>query len=110
MRLSEKQMLFAQDTARLFNYIWETGNQFTYGRAYDTPEEQQRLFDAGLSETLNSLHLKRLAIDLNIFVDGELTYDVDTLRHIGEFWKSLSPNNEWGGSWGWDAGHFQRNE
>ena len=60
------------------------------------------------TKTLFSKHTERLAMDLNVFVDGSLTYDADKIRPLGEYWESLSDDNVWGGSWGWDAGHFQK--
>jgi hypothetical protein len=45
-----------------------------------------------------SLHRMRLAIDINLFIDGD--YQVDGLGHepLGRYWESL------GGSWGNDFG------
>ena len=47
---------------------------------------------------MDSQHLKKLAIDLNIFKDGVLC-SAEQIRPIGKFWESLSPVNRWGGSW-----------
>jgi predicted chitinase len=71
----------------------------------------------GRSKTMNSQHLKRLALDLNFFredPDGNLrlTYDVDELRPLGDYWESLDGANRWGGNWSSfkDTPHFERRE
>jgi hypothetical protein len=47
---------------------------------------------------------------LNFFKDGKLTYDIPTLKPVGEYWESLNPKNQWGGHWKSfkDVPHFQR--
>ena len=61
-----------------------------------------------LSKTLRSLHADRLAIDFNFFIKGELTYDYDLIKPLGDYWESLDPNNKWGGNWHYqDTPHFQ---
>ncbi len=71
----------------------------------------------GRSVTMNSQHLKRLAVDLNFFKtmsDGELklTYDVEEIRPLGQFWETLDTANRWGGNWDSfkDTPHFERRE
>ena len=66
---------------------------------------------------MKSLHLKRLAVDLNFFreaPDGtlKLTYDIEELRALGEFWENLDPANRWGGHWASfkDVPHFERHD
>ena len=109
MSLSDDQKLFAQDTVKLFLYLYETNCQFTYGEAFRTKEQQKIYYETNKSKTLNSKHLERKAIDLNIWVDGVLTYKEEDLRHVGEYWKSLSTSNTWGGDWRFrDTNHFQR--
>lgn len=46
----------------------------------------------------NSLHYQRLALDLNLFVDGDYkSDDCPEWREIGAQWKSLDPLCRWGG-------------
>lgn len=66
----------------------------------------------GASGIQNSLHRKRLAIDLNLIINGQLASSVDDYRPLGEYWKSLNPLNRWGGDFVHprpDADHFERN-
>lgn len=51
----------------------------------------------------NSLHYIGLAIDLNLFKNGEYLKDTNDHKELGEFWESL------GGSWGGrfnDGNHY----
>lgn len=110
MALVTEQAAFLQDAAKLVVYATEQGWTVTAGELFRTAEQQAIYVKTGRSKTNNSLHLKRLAIDLNFFRDGKLVYDVDALRPIGQFWESLSPKNSWGGNWNSfkDVPHFER--
>ena len=110
-RLVEEQVKFAEDVGKLLSYVAELdGLSVTLGEAYRTKEQQKIYMKNGRSKTMKSMHLKRLAIDLNLFVDGNLTWDIEEYRILGEFWESLSEQNEWGGNWKSfkDVPHFQR--
>jgi hypothetical protein len=110
MSLVAEQAAFLIDVAKLVNKATELGFVVTGGELYRTPEQQQIHVRAGRSKTMNSIHLKRCAIDLNFFKDGKLTYDVAALRPVGDYWESLNPKNQWGGNWKSfkDVPHFQR--
>lgn len=58
-----------------------------------------------------SLHLSRLAADFNIFKDGGIVSNPDTLKPLGDYWQSLDPKNRWGGFFKTrlDLPHFERN-
>lgn len=105
-----EQAKFLQDAAKLIQKAAELGFVVTGGELYRTPEQQQIHVKAGRSKTMASNHLRRCAIDLNFFKDGKLTYDVEALRPLGEFWRSLDPKNDWGGFWRSfkDVPHFER--
>jgi hypothetical protein len=105
-----EQAKFLQDAAKLIQKAAELGFAVTGGELYRTPEQQQIHVKAGRSKTMASNHLRRCAIDLNFFLDGKLTYDVELLRPLGEYWRSLDPKNDWGGFWRSfkDVPHFER--
>lgn len=92
------QAKFLADAARLILWCQERGWVVTGGELHRTVEQQQAHVRAGRSKTMQSLHLQRLAIDLNIFVDGRLTYERSVLAPAGLFWESLDPLNSWGGN------------
>lgn len=117
MGLVTEQDAFLADLVKLLSRARDMGFIVTGGELFRTPEQQQIHIRAGRSKTMNSQHLKRLAIDLNFFIVGgngklTLTYDVDDLKPLGDYWESLSPANRWGGNWKSfkDTPHFERRE
>ncbi len=53
----------------------------------------------------NSLHHRRLAIDIHLVRDGKYQQDTEDHALFGEFWESLSPIHSWGGHFG-DGNHY----
>ena len=84
--------------AELVLWSYEHGYELTFGEAYRTPE-QVALNAKNGSGIANSLHTKRLAVDLNLFKGGEYLKEGLDYTPLGEHWESL------GGSWG---GRFSR--
>lgn len=117
MRLSEQQQIFTKNVAKLINYSIEQGIELTFGEAYRTREQQLLYVQTGKSKTMNSNHLRRLAVDFNFFIDGELTYDWNRVKVLGDYWESLHSANRWGGDWNKndksdgfiDCPHFEMN-
>ena len=75
MSLSQEQAAFLLDMGKLVKFATAQGFMVTAGELYRTPEQQQLYVKTGRSQTMNSLHLKRLAVDFIFFVDGKLVYD-----------------------------------
>lgn len=96
MSLREEQSAFAKDVQKLLYFIHDLGYEVTFGEVLRTEEQQALYISQGKSKTSNSMHLKKCAIDLNFFKDGEL---IETPNKIGKFWESLNDKNRWGGSW-----------
>lgn len=111
MSLVQEQAAFLLDAAKLVQHATEQGFVVTGGELWRTPEQQKVYVQTGRSKTMASNHLRRLAIDLNFFKNGELVYDKNVLRLIGEYWESLNPANRWGGNFRSivDVPHFERN-
>jgi predicted chitinase/peptidoglycan hydrolase-like protein with peptidoglycan-binding domain len=117
MSLVPEQSEFLLQVAELIQKAAELGFVISGGELYRTPEQQALHIKNGRSKTMNSQHLKRLAVDLNFFKttpDGKLhlTYDREDLRPLGQFWEELDPANRWGGNWSSfkDTPHFERRE
>jgi hypothetical protein len=108
MTLSDEQWAFLQDVARLITFCAEHGMKLTGGELFRTVEQQKIYVDTGLSKTMDSKHLKRLAIDLNLFIDGKYRTDKEAFKLPAEYWASLSPKNVSGYDWGWDFNHWER--
>lgn len=110
MRLRQEQSAFLLNVCKLIQFATEQGLELTGGELYRTLEQQKIYFDTGKSKTMNSNHLKRLAIDLWIFRDGKLIQDKETLQPLGDYWENLHPKNRWGGNFKFvDMPHFERN-
>jgi hypothetical protein len=110
MKLSERQAIFCVNVAILVLHINASGYSCTFGEAYRTPEQAALNAKKGIG-IANSLHCKRLAIDLNLFKDGVYCADVESWRPFGEYWKGLNTLNRWGGDWkSGDANHLEMQE
>lgn len=104
-----KQFLFTRFTADLIVYAYQQGFQVTFGEAWRSPETCELYAKAGKGIS-NSLHRRRLAIDLNLFKDGKYLTDLASYKILGDYWKSLSGLGyecAWGGDFkSQDANHF----
>jgi len=72
-----------------------------------TQERQQCLYDVGLSQTLNSMHKKGLAVDIAFHGKELYPKDISKWDVVAKTAKTLGM--EWGGSWSGfvDKPHFQ---
>lgn len=104
MTLREKQSLFAMLVAQLLLEAHHRGYQVTFGEAYRSPEEAARLAKLGKG-ILASLHIQRLAIDLNLFKDGKYLTSTEAHRPLGEWWEALHELCRWGGRFK-DGNHY----
>jgi hypothetical protein len=105
MTLLEKQHTFSLNVAKLILWAYEKGYKITLGEA-ERPEQLQALYvKSGKSKTMKSGHLKRLAIDLNLFSEGKYKTDMQAHEPLHEYWESLHPDNAKAISW--DANHYE---
>lgn len=109
MTLSEKQRRFTKMVALMISWAEHQGYELTFGHAWRDEHTQTALVEEGLSQTTNSKHLDRLAVDFNLFVDNEYQSDSAAYEPLGQYWKSLDPDNVWGGDWESlrDGNHFE---
>ena len=99
LTLSEKQQHFTVLVARLIIEATSRNLGLTFGEAYRSPEEAHRLALAGKGIE-HSLHTQRLAIDLNLFVNGVYQTDSAAYTALGEWWEAQSGDGIvccWGG-------------
>lgn len=109
MTLSQKQALFALNVAKLIEYICAQGYFVSFGEAYRTPQQAQWDAHAGTG-IVDSLHCKRLAIDLNVFnKQGQYMSNTADYQKFGNYWTTLHALNRWGGSFKTrpDGNHFE---
>lgn len=95
MSLNEKQFRHTRKIALLIQYANEQGYELTWGDAYRAPTVTHGHPD--------SLHRKRLAVDLNLFKDGVFLQTTDDHALLGEFWEKIG--GTWGGRFG-DGNHY----
>ena len=96
-RLFTAQTEFAVCIARLILYAEGMGYSLTFGDAYRDPRVTYG--------HPNSSHRKRLAVDFNLFMDGDWLHVTESHRFLGEKWKLLHPLARWGGDFR-DGNHY----
>lgn len=96
MTLSQKQRLFTRYVGMLIAWAYKQGYELTFGDAYRTPEQAAANAAAGTGIP-NSLHSKRLAVDLNLFINGKYMTNSTDYKPLGDYWKKLDPLCRWGG-------------
>lgn len=126
--LGQKQRRFTLMVAQLIQWAYAQGYQLTFGEAYRSDEQSEinalggalrvRLADLIATQfpelaakirnntgsgIRTSLHGDRLAIDLNLCVNGEYRRDAEAYKPLGEKWEAMG--GTWGGRFG-DANHF----
>lgn len=117
MSLGKEQEIFAKHVALLITKAIDLGFSVRLGEVQRPIEMQELYVRTGRSKTMNSMHIKKLAIDLNLIVDGKLATR-GQIEPLGKWWEALDPKNRWGGSWRGlieskkssfvDAPHFER--
>lgn len=128
MSLVPFQQKFVRMQADLIVWAYANGYALTFGDAWRSTSPlkcpgcgeahtyQDLLVANGFSKVPHSEHNDRLAVDYNVWKDGELLPSGDErYRPLGEYWESLG--GRWGGrfhkpgvdpnSIGWDPGHFE---
>jgi hypothetical protein len=106
MEMYQEQTKFARDVAKLIQFICVHGFYLSLGEVYRTQEQAEIYVKEGKG-IKNSLHCKRLAIDLNLFTkDGTYLTNGKDYQQFGVFWESLDPQNKWGGYFTQRGGHI----
>lgn len=109
MNLSDHQWVFLKDLVKLIKFAEEHPNYKLTGGELWRPKETADLYAARGIGSRNSLHLDRLAVDLNLFIDEQYKTDTESYTCLGAYWKSLDPQNRWGGDFTRpDGNHFSR--
>lgn len=106
MTLGEQQRLFAGLVGKLIDFAYASGYELSLGDAYRDPRLAQLNAQEGKGIS-NSLHTQRLAIDLNLFKDGQYLAKSEDYKPLGDYWKTLHPLARWGGDFALkDGNHF----
>ena len=103
MMLGQKQRKFTRMIAQLIEYAYQNGYELTFGDAYRDPRLHG---DVGVKKSYssaNSLHKSRLAVDLNLFKNGQYLTTTEAHKPLGEYWESIG--GTWGGRFN-DGNHY----
>lgn len=109
MKLQQKQSTFTKNVSLLIECMFDNDYLVTFGEAYRTPEQAEIYAKSGKG-IKNSLHCKKLAIDLNLFnSEGKFLEDKNDYEKFGIYWESMNPANRWGGNFKTlvDCVHFE---
>lgn len=108
MTLGQAQRAFTLCVAQLIEWAYAHGYELTLAEVYRTPE-QARIMAMQGSGIVNSNHIRRLAVDLNLFRDGKWLTRTEDHAELGAHWKTLHPLARWGGDFGGkrpDGNHY----
>lgn len=101
--LRQKQARFSLMVASLILWAHQQGYEVTLGDAFRDKRVFGTLGEKKGYGRSSSLHKQRLALDLNLFIDGKFIQSSKGHTPLGEKWES------WGGSWGGrfnDGNHY----
>lgn len=107
MSLSKTQQEFTLCVSKLIEYAYQKGYALTLGDAYRDKRVHGDFGEKKSYSSAKSCHKLRLAIDLNLFVDGEYITDgnCEAYWDLGEWWENCHELARWGGRFE-DANHF----
>ena len=97
--LRDLQISFARAVPALINQAHHLGYTVTLGDCYRSPEECERIGHQ------TSCHGIRLAIDLNLFKDGQYLTQTSDHEPLGLWWEAEFPEASWGGLFN-DGNHY----
>lgn len=101
--LGQKQRRFTHMVGLLIEFAYQQGYELTFGDAYRDPRVHG---DVGVKKSYssaNSVHKSRLAVDFNLFKNGDYLTSTEDHRELGEFWESIG--GTWGGRFN-DGNHY----
>lgn len=131
LTLGQKQRLFAKLLGEFLTWInAQPGYEVTMGEALRSDEQAQihalgaigraKLITATLAKfpafakalednmgdgSAHSIHQDKLAVDLNLFINGAYQTSTEAYRPLGDKWVSMHPLCRWGGEFK-DGNHF----
>jgi len=97
LSLGDTQRDFSKCLGILIVWAYANGYEITLGDAWGDPSDGRHI--------PNSNHYRRLAIDLNLFIDGAYQSSTESHRPLGDFWKTLDERARWGGDFD-DGNHY----
>jgi len=108
LSLNRKQVEFTRTLAYFLQWCFENDFEVIGAELYRTPAQAREYAKQGRG-IVNSVHTKKLAIDLFVFdkETGKVTWDVERYAPLSAKWKQMHPCARWGGDFrNRDAVHF----
>jgi len=109
MGLGQTQRVFTRCVAELILHAYELGYEVSLGDAYRDPRVHGDWGVRGSYSAARSVHKLRLAVDLNLFRDGEYLTATADHRPLGEWWEKKGEEVglplRWGGRFS-DGNHY----
>ena len=96
LNLRQKQSLFARLLPALIDHALALGFEVTLGEAWRSEWAATQYARKGLGIKA-SLHRDRLAIDLNLFLNGVYLSRSEAHQSLGEYWERQHSLCRWGG-------------
>ena len=93
--------------------LMESPYDFGITEGLRTIEKQKEYVKAGKSQTMKSYHLRGKAVDIVVYKDGKVTWDLKYYKEIADIVKEIAAEKglkiTWGGDWKTlvDGPHFQ---
>lgn len=93
--------------------LMESPYDFGITEGLRTIEKQKEYVKAGKSQTIKSYHLNGRAVDIVVYKDGKVTWDLKYYKEIADIVKEIAAEKglkiTWGGDWKTlvDGPHFQ---
>jgi hypothetical protein len=103
MTLGGKQRKFTRMLGSLIIWAYNNGYEITLGDAYRDPRVFGVVGERDGYGRAQSLHKLRLAIDLNLFKDGEYLTSTEAHKPMGLEWERMG--GTWGGRFN-DGNHY----
>lgn len=105
MTLGKKQELFSRLLPRLIDKAHSLGFELRMGDLFRDPRLHGELGDNQGYGHRNSCHKLKLAVDLNLFKDGEFCSKTSDHEELGLWWESQNVWCSWGGHFN-DGNHY----
>ena len=105
MRLGAQQELFMRQLPRLIDKAHELGFEIRGGDWFRDARVHGKVGEKKSSSNAYSCHKLKLAIDLNLFKDGQYITTTEGHRVLGEWWEEQHDLNCWGGRFK-DGNHY----
>ncbi len=86
--LSEKQRIFTMMVCLLIDWAFQNGYELTFGEVWRSREQAEIYAKRGIG-VKNSKHCNRLAVDFNLFIEGEYQTDAEAYKPLTDYWVSL---------------------